>query len=136
MSPSIKHTLSFPINSSPKINASANPLGFSCTLYVRDIRKNGDIVFSTLKSGAVTGVVKQSQLVGAKDTNGNTAKAINYSVRVTANVLNIRKGPGTSYAITGTIRNKGVYTIVQKSGRWGKLKSGAGWINLDYTKKV
>ena len=81
-------------------------------------------------------VVKKSQLVGAKDTNSNTAKAINYSVRVTANVLNIRKGPGTSYAITGTIRNKGVYTIVQKSGRWGKLKSGTGWINLDYTKKV
>ena len=106
------------------------------TLYAREIRKNGDIVFSTLKSGAVTGVVNQSQLVGSKDTNSNTITATNYSVRVTADVLNIRSGPGTSYLITGTIRNKGVYTIVQESGRWGKLKSGAGWISLDYTKKV
>ena len=106
------------------------------TLYAREIRKNGNIIFSTLKSGAVTGVVNQSQLVGSKDTNSNTITATNYSVRVTADVLNIRSGPGTSYLITGTIRNKGVYTIVQESGRWGKLKSGAGWISLDYTKKV
>ena len=34
-----------------------------------------------------------------------------------------------------------VYTIVAESGgpgasKWGKLKSGAGWISLDYAKKV
>lgn len=59
-----------------------------------------------------------------------------YLVRVTADALNIRSGPGTSYAITGCIRDKGVYTIVQTSGNWGKLKSGAGWICLDYTTRV
>ena len=32
---------------------------------------------------------------------------------------------------------KNTYTIVEvKDGCWGKLKSGAGWICLDYTKKV
>ena len=35
---------------------------------------------------------------------------------------------------------KGVYTIVAEkavgNSLWGKLKSGAGWINLKYTKKV
>jgi N-acetylmuramoyl-L-alanine amidase CwlA len=64
-----------------------------------------------------------------------------YSVRVTASVLNIRKGPGTGYATTGSIKDKGVYTIVAESTgtgatKWGKLKSGAGWISLDYCKKV
>ena len=39
------------------------------------------------------------------------------------------------------IRDHGVYTIVAESTgtgatKWGKLKSGAGWISLDYTKKV
>lgn len=58
-----------------------------------------------------------------------------YRVKVTANVLNIRKGPGTSYAVTGQINDKGVYTIVQEQNGWGKLKSGAGWISLSYTKK-
>lgn len=65
-----------------------------------------------------------------------------YLAKVTANALNIRKGAGTNYAVTGIIRDKGTYTIVAESkGKgatkgWGKLKSGAGWISLDYVKKV
>ena len=59
-----------------------------------------------------------------------------YLVRITASVLNIRKGPGTSYAVTGQIKDRGVYTIVGQKGNWGRLKSGAGWISLSYTKKV
>ena len=59
-----------------------------------------------------------------------------FKVKVTANVLNIRSGPGTSYKITGSIIDKGVYTIVCVDGKWGKLKSGAGWIALRYTKEV
>lgn len=58
-----------------------------------------------------------------------------YLIEVTATVLNIRKGPGTNYAITGAIKNKGVYTIVEEKNGWGKLKSGVGWICLKYTKK-
>lgn len=64
-----------------------------------------------------------------------------YKVKVTASALNIRKGPGTNYKTAGSIKNKGVYTIVAESygegaTKWGKLKSGAGWISLDYVKKV
>jgi N-acetylmuramoyl-L-alanine amidase len=65
-----------------------------------------------------------------------------YLVRVTASSLNIRKGAGTNYAVVGLITDKGTYTIIEESkGKgsdkgWGKLKSGAGWISLDYCKKV
>jgi N-acetylmuramoyl-L-alanine amidase len=63
-----------------------------------------------------------------------------YRVKVTASALNIRKDAGTANAIIGVIRDKGVYTIVAEktvSGqKWGKLKSGAGWICLEYTQKV
>lgn len=58
-----------------------------------------------------------------------------YQVRVTAAALNIRKGPGTDFAVASVIRDKGVYTITEENNGWGKLKSGAGWINLDYTTK-
>ena len=58
-----------------------------------------------------------------------------YMVKVTCDVLNIRSGPGTDNRVVGSIRDKGVYTIVETRGNWGKLKSGAGWICLDYTKK-
>lgn len=59
-----------------------------------------------------------------------------FRVKVTASALNIRSGPGTQYPINGTIRDKGVYTIVDTQGDWGKLKSGAGWISLNYTLRL
>lgn len=56
--------------------------------------------------------------------------------------LNIRTGPGMNYDKTGVYTGKGVFTIVEvsdgqgsKTG-WGRLKSGAGWISLDFTKRV
>lgn len=62
-------------------------------------------------------------------------KTEGYLVKVTANALNIRAGAGTNYNIVGCIRDKGTYTIIETQGNWGKLKSGAGWICLDYTNK-
>ena len=62
--------------------------------------------------------------------------ASGYLVKVTADVLNVRKGAGTGYKITTQIKKGEVYTIVQEYNGWGKLKSGAGWISLNYTKRV
>lgn len=63
-----------------------------------------------------------------------------YTVRVKISNLYIRKGPGTNYGKNGFIA-PGVYTIVAESTgtgatKWGKLKSGAGWISLDYATKT
>lgn len=63
-------------------------------------------------------------------------KSAEYQVKVTAAALNYRSGPGTNYKVSGTIRDKGTYTIVETKGDWGKLKSGAGWIHLGYTQKT
>ena len=58
-----------------------------------------------------------------------------YIIKVTADVLNVRSGPGTNYGITTTIKEGQAYTIVEEKNGWGKLKSGAGWISLKYTVK-
>lgn len=73
-------------------------------------------------------------------TTGGTQTAVNYTVKITATNLNIRSGPGTNYGTKGTIK-PGVYTIVAEASgtgasKWGKLKSGAGWISLDYATKT
>lgn len=76
-----------------------------------------------------------------KPTGGTTGATVTpYLVRVKITNLNIRKGPGTNYGSTGFIK-PGVYTIVAESTgagatKWGKLKSGAGWISLDYATKT
>lgn len=121
------------------------------TLYARQIRANGDIVFSTLKTGAVTGVVSASYLVGAQapaqstptqSTPTQTTQKVNlpFLVKVKISPLNIRKGPSTSYAVASQIKDKGTYTIVDvnDTNTWGKLKSGAGWICItsDYVTKL
>ena len=65
-----------------------------------------------------------------------------FLVKVSIRDLNIRKGPGTNYSRTGSYTGIGIFTIVDvQSGQgsnsgWGKLKSGAGWISLDYCKKL
>lgn len=56
-----------------------------------------------------------------------------FIVQITASSLNVRKGPGTSYAVAQTVSKGQVFTIVQQQDGWGKLKSGAGWISLKYT---
>lgn len=63
-----------------------------------------------------------------------------YLVRVKIGNLFIRSGPSTGAKSRGYIK-PGTYTIVDESAGagaklWGKLKSGAGWIALDYTERV
>lgn len=65
-----------------------------------------------------------------------------YEVKITAEALNYRAGPGLNYKVNGIIQDKGgIYTIVDeakddRNQTWGKLKSGVGWISLKYTKKL
>ena len=65
-----------------------------------------------------------------------------FLVRVTAKDLRIRKGAGTDTKWTEKYVPPGVYTITEvKAGKgssvgWGRLKSGAGFISLDYVKRV
>ena len=67
--------------------------------------------------------------------------AVPFLVKVSISDLNIRKGPGTDYDRTKFIP-VGIYTITEvRSGQgssagWGRLKSGAGWVSLDYTKRI
>ena len=58
-----------------------------------------------------------------------------YVVIVDTDVLNVRTGPGVSYSIATTVKRGQAFTIVEVKDGWGKLKSGAGWISLEYTKK-
>ena len=55
-----------------------------------------------------------------------------YTVIIDTDTLNIRSGTGTNYSVVGQVKRGDVYTIVETKNNWGKLKSGTGWISLDY----
>lgn len=66
-----------------------------------------------------------------------------FMVQVSISNLNMRTGPGKTYDRIGYIP-KGIYTIVEVKGKWGRLKSTQeyggkqvkAWIHLDYTTRV
>ena len=72
----------------------------------------------------------------SKVSTTTTTTTTSYLVRVTVDSLNVRKSPSTSSAIITTVKKGGVYTIVEVSNGWGKLKSNIGWISLDCTEKI
>ena len=63
-----------------------------------------------------------------------------YLVKINTPELNVRQGAGTNYKINQVVLKNEVYTIVEEkmngTTKWGKLKSGAGWISLAYTEKL
>lgn len=100
----------------------------------------GDYIYQQLGNIAA----KVNAKLGATDTATAPAAPVSkvpYTVRITATNLRIRKGPGTDTAIVQNAIKPGVYTIVSEAiGKgatlWGKLKSGLGWVSLDYCKKI
>lgn len=80
--------------------------------------------------------------LGGNSTDSTTKKTASgsYMVKIASpdGFLNVRAKPNANKntKITAKTKNGEVFTIVQTKNGWGKLKSGVGWINLGYTKKV
>lgn len=91
--------------------------------------------------------IAQAVIAGIQQGFGlNYTKAITpYMVKVDVSsiqdhVLNIREQPSINSPVTGKITETMSLTIVDEASgtgasKWGKLKSGAGWISLDYVTK-
>lgn len=99
------------------------------------IDKNEDL------SNSICSPVNVSFLHVACNQESKVMTDVPYLVKVAVSSLNIRRGAGVNNECLGAITDRGVYTIVEeKTGpgatRWGKLKSGAGWISLDFTTRV
>jgi hypothetical protein len=114
-------------------------LGLSYTMdgFRKDVKAamDGGSDASGSESAAATGSAGTA-------ASGMTNADCPFVVKVSISNLNIRKGAGTNTAKTGKYTGIGSFTIVAvKSGKgsdkgWGKLKSGAGWISLDYCVRV
>lgn len=117
--------------------------------YVRGTSKTDRIVIDKNEAGtnSICSPIHKKYLtiIIASDTSGTSKTeektSCPYRVKVTTDLLDIRKGAGTDKEKTGTIADHGVYTIVAEqngkgASKWGKLKSGAGWISLDFVKKI
>ena len=114
------------------------------------IIKDGGYATSSTYVSSICSLIEKYKLTQYDTASSNkeaTVKTMTnedcpFLVHVSIADLNIRKGAGTNTGKTGKYTGIGTFTIVQvKSGKgstagWGKLKSGAGWISLDYCTRV
>lgn len=105
-------------------------------------KENAEAMVAKLKAAGFDAIIKTEGQAEETKVEEPVVPVSNvpYKVQVSITDLNIRKGPGTNYGTNG-VCPKGVFTIVEESDgkgatKWGKLKSGVGWISLDYAKKI
>ena len=79
-----------------------------------------------MATAIVKGITGQT-VNNAPVINNNSSE---FKVKIIVDELNYRAGAGTSYASKGVVKKNQIYTITETKGNWGKLKSGAGWINI------
>ena len=99
------------------------------------VTPKGDLWGGVTYKGA-TGFINLKYVKPYVEPTTGTSKTVSYRVRITADSLNVRKEPNATAKITTTVAKGNVFTIVEEKNGWGKLKSGAGWINLSYTTKL
>ena len=129
---------SFKVGDKVKVKSTATTYADSTKLIPQWV-KNGTYTISKINGSKVllkeiTSWVNVSDV--SKVSTTSTTTTTSYLVRVTVDSLNVRKSPSTSSAIVTTVKKGGVYTIVEVSNGWGKLKSNIGWISLDCTEKI
>lgn len=92
---------------------------------VRDAIKSANDELSALAMTAIDKAVTELDKTNSIKT-----------VKVTANVLNVRQGAGTNYKIVGNVRKGAVCELTEVNDGWGKINKPNGWICLDYCEDV
>lgn len=87
------------------------------------------------KPATSTPAAKKPMTSDVKPATPAATTSKSYLVTITASSLRVRSGASASSKVVGSVKKGQVYTIVEEKNGWGKLKSGAGWICLGYTKK-
>lgn len=102
----------------------------------KDYLMRGDILLKT-DMHVVIVLSDGSKAEGRSSSSApSTDTKFPYIVKVNTDILNVRSGPGANYPVKTRVTRNYKYTIVEESEGWGRLKSGAGWIDLSYTVKA
>lgn len=110
---------------------------FRSKLYIKDINENY-ITLAKTERGSSIGTVIVDNIVPYNEellTNVNN-DFIPYPAIVMSNNASIFNGPGLNYKAVKSIKKYDLFTIVNEKNGWGKLKIGAGWINLNDIKNL
>ena len=120
---------------------SATSVRAASDVVLTKFEKPADQGDSVQKKRAAYGQTYYDKYAGAEAAPVPAADG-SFQVRVSITNLNIRKGPGTNFARTGHFTGKGVFIITEvaagvgSASGWGRLKTGEGWISLDFATRI
>lgn len=116
-----------------ELQENLNSLGYKCG--------TADGIFGVKTEAEVRKFQNKHNLAADGIVGKNTYEMLNkilqnsYTGKVTATLLNVRKGPSTNYSIVAQIKKNIQYQISQEKSGWGEI-DGMGWVSLNYIKKV
>lgn len=120
----------------PSLGAKFSYIAEEVTRRLRADRVTEPAKKVSVQMGKVAVQIEEQDIITALEGQGyKVTKDQPQTVIVTTDVLNVRSEPNTNSSITTTVQKDEIYTIVEEKDGWGKLKSGAGWISLDYAEK-
>ena len=105
---------------------------FDTKLYLREITKNGDYVFSIFSTGKVNGTVKEKDVIPYAE--GDSLVSVKYLVRTLFDT-EAKINPNNNSKVKYNLKAGRLYNIIEEKDNWGLLKIG-GWINLDHVSKI
>lgn len=116
-------------------------LGFSCG----DAGADGDFGQATLNAVrkfqermklGIDGIVGNQTLTALDKALISQNSSDKKSVRITADILNVRSGAGTGNPVVSNVRKGAICTVVEEKDGWGKIVNPAGWISGQYYEDV
>lgn len=88
------------------------------------IEEKGNWVY--VNSGNVTGYVVKDYLLFGNEAEAAIAKKYTPKIKVTANVLNIRSGAGTTYSTVGQFTKGAEAELLEQGKEWMKIRFSSG----------
>lgn len=130
-----------------KLQENLIALGFSCGLWGADGAFGNDTYQAVRKFQKSVGIGEDG-IVGSNTiskineaiknlvSTDRSESFVGHIVSVTASLLNVRSGAGTSNTIVKQVKNGTTFTVVEESDGWCRIDSPAGWVSKEYIKLV
>lgn len=97
-----------------------------------------DGIYGNNTANAVRAFQKEQNLVADGYAGQNTLNAIAKlnktseakTITITANILNVRTGPGAQYPIVDRVSRGASYQLLEQQNGWGRISKG--WVSMEY----
>ena len=102
-------------------------------VFIRDIKNGNYVIANSMKKGAALGIIPGAFLKAYTDENEAVIEP--YFVKIPNDGFPLYQSFSKNSGVIDRV-NRGLFTIVNEKNGFGKIKVGAGWIELSKVEKI